>query len=103
MTLETSEYVRKPFKVNVIELTVANMEEVNTLHKLGTLEKKDDDTPYIAISTNKGGAKFRVFAGYFVVEMGRHTRCFSRKVFFQQFDPMDDAWRMYFGRHQTVG
>ncbi len=91
MTIETTEYVRKPFKVKVIELTVANMDEVNTLHKLGELQKKDDGTPFIAISTNRGGSPFRVFAGYFVVEMGKHVRCFSRKVFFDQFEPVPNS------------
>jgi len=87
MTLETLDYVRKPFAVKVVEVTVANMEELNIEYNLGTLEKKEDGTPFIAIQTRKKGSSFRVFAGYFVVEMGRNVRCFSRKLFFDQFEP----------------
>jgi len=85
MTFEKVDYVRKPFAVKVVEVTVANMEEVNEQYKLGTMERKDDGTPFIALPTKKGSGNFRVFPGYFVVEMGRNVRCFSRKIFFDQF------------------
>lgn len=96
MSLETIDFVRKPFVVKVVEVTVDNMEEINKKHRIGDLGEKDDGTPFIAVKTKKADKIFRVFPGYFVVEMGRNVRCFSRKIFFQQFEHMNADWENYF-------
>ncbi len=96
MSLETTDFVRKPFVVKVIEVTIDNMKEVNDTHHIGSLEEKEDGTPFIAVKTKKADKPFRVFPGYFVVEMGRNVRCFSRKLFFQQFEHYNDGWKAYF-------
>lgn len=97
MSLEFTDFVRKPFMVEVIEITTENMKEINDQFKLGELQKKDDDTPFIAIKKGKGSNTFRVYPGYFVTRMNeKNVRAYSRKIFFQQFGHMTDEWRAYF-------
>lgn len=102
MSLVSTEFVRKPFVVKVIEVTIDNMEELNEKYKLGTLEKKDDGTPYLALPARKGGSTFRVFAGYLVVDMGKNARCYSRKVFYQQFEAITPEWVAYFEHNPST-
>lgn len=99
MSLEFTEYVRKPFTVKVVEITAENMEEINDEFKLGELQKKDDGTPFIAIKKGKNANTFRVYPGYFLTKMSdKNVRAYSRKIFFQQFGVMTEEWQTYFSQ-----
>lgn len=76
-------YVRKPFVVEAVEVTVENIAEVAKL--VGELEQKDDGTPYIRVDRRLVPNVYRVFPGFFMTRMGDHIRCYSRKIFFDQF------------------
>lgn len=97
MGLEFVSYVRKPFKVSSCEVTKDNIEELNKQFKIGTLDHKPDGTPFIIVTnTHKIPNVNRIFPGYFLTKMGKNMRCFSRKIYFEQFEEMTPWWNAYF-------
>lgn len=82
-TLEFTEYVRKPFVVSAVEITVDNIEEIAKY--VGELKNKDDGTPYIQVDRRLVPNIFRVFPGFYMTRMGDNVRCYSAKVFTDQF------------------
>ena len=76
-------YVRKPFLVEAVEVTTENMEEIAKY--VGEMKEKDDGTPYILVDRRLVPNVFRVFPGYFMTRMGDHIRCYTRKIFHEQF------------------
>lgn len=92
--MEYTTYVRKPFEVNAVEVTDENLEEVAKL--VGDLEV-DGETGarFILVDHRKVPNVNRVFPGFFMTKMGRQVRCYSRRIFHQQFVLKDDnvqAW-----------
>lgn len=83
MTLEFTEFVRKPFVIEAVEVTEENIAEVAKY--VGELEKLDDGTTFIRVDRRLVPNVFRVMPGYFMTRMGDHIRCYSRKVFTEQF------------------
>lgn len=81
--MEFNQYVRKPFVVEAVEVTDANIAEVAKY--VGELRAKDDGTPFIFVDRRLVPNIFRVYPGFFMTRMGDHIRCYSRKVFFEQF------------------
>lgn len=81
--MEFSEYVRKPFLVEAIEVTEENIAEIAKY--VGELREKDDGTPFIYVDRRLVPNIFRVYPGFFMTRMGDHIRCYSRKVFAEQF------------------
>jgi len=98
--MEFTSYVRKPFTVEAIEVTVDNIEELAEL--VGELRKKDDGTPFIHVNKRLVPNVFRVYPGFFVTRMGDNVRCYSRKVFNEQFVGMTDEWQEYFQRDASL-
>jgi hypothetical protein len=86
MTLEFTNYVRKPFSVQAIEVTEENIRDVARGLNIGVV-KHDEDTgaPYILVDKKKIPNVNRVHAGYFVTKMGNNVRCYNPQVFPQQF------------------
>ena len=89
MELEFEKYVRIPFVVEAVEITVANIEEIAM--QVGTL-KTDAETgkPYIWVDKRLVPGVNKVHPGYFMTRMGDMVRCYSPKVFAAQFR-MPDA------------
>lgn len=83
-TLDFSEYVRKPFTVEAVEVTEENIGEVAKY--VGELKSKDDGTPFIQVDRRLVPNIFRVFPGFYMTRMGDTVRCYSRKVFLEQFE-----------------
>lgn len=81
--MEFQPYVRKPFVVEAVEVTVDNIGEIAKY--VGELRTKDDGTPWIFVDRRLVPNIFRVYPGFFMTRMGDHIRCYSRKVFFDQF------------------
>jgi hypothetical protein len=91
--MEFSQFVRKPFIVEATEVTAENIAEVAEL--IGTLREKDNGTPYIAVDRRLVPNLYRVFPGFWLTRMGDNIRCYSKRVFKQQFVGWDveiQAW-----------
>jgi len=83
--MEFTQYVRKPFIVEAVEVTVENMAEVAKY--VGEMRHKDDGMPFIYVDRRLVPNVFRVYPGFYMTRMGNHIRCYSRKVFLEQFVP----------------
>lgn len=77
------EFVRKPFIVEAVEITVDNISEIADL--VGELKEKPDGTPFIFVDRHLVPNVYRVYPGFWMTRMGDHIRCYSRKVFREQF------------------
>lgn len=84
--MEFKEFVRKPFTVEAVEITAENIEEISKF--VGDLNKKEDGTPYIQVDRRKIPSGFRVYPGFWMTRMGDKIRCYSRRIFSEQFAEM---------------
>lgn len=91
MELEFKPFVRKPFTVDAVKITEANIHEVAELvgevRYLDEAEKK----PYIHVNRRLVPYVLRVYPGFWVTKMGDEVRCYANKVFHQQFKESDNA------------
>lgn len=87
--MEFNNYVRKPFGVSAVEITADNIEEV--AKHVGDLRTKDDGTPYILVDRRLVPNVTRVYIGFWMTKMGENVRCYSRKIFREQFMPRDES------------
>lgn len=92
--MEFATYVRKPFGVQAVEVTAENIAEVAKY--VGDLREKEDGTPYILVDRRLVPNVFRVYPGFFMTKMGENVRCYSRKIFREQFMPMSDEITPWF-------
>lgn len=83
MEVVFEEFVRKPFVVEAIEVTKDNIKDLAVY--IGTLRKKDDGTPYIAVDRRLIPNVYRVYPGFWMTRMGDNIRCYSKKIFREQF------------------
>lgn len=81
--MEFNTYVRKPFVVEAVEITEENIEEVAEF--VGTIRHKEDGTKYIFVDRRLVPNLFRVYPGFFMTRMGDNVRCYSPKIFNDQF------------------
>lgn len=91
--MEFQSYVRKPFVVDAVEVTEDNIAEIAKY--VGELRAKDDGTPFIFVDRRLVPNIFRVYPGFFMTRMGDHIRCYSRKVFFEQFTASTDEIQVW--------
>ena len=83
MTLEFTDYARKPFVVEAVEVTEDNLEEIAKY--VGEIEKKEDGTRFIRVDRRLVPNIYKVFPGFYMTRMGDHIRCYNKKVFKDQF------------------
>lgn len=83
--MELSNYVRKPFIVEAVEVTPENIGEIAEL--VGTLREKDNGTPYIQVDRRLVPNIYRVYLGFWMTRMGDNIRCYSKRIFREQFTP----------------
>ena len=83
MTMEFNDFVRKPFVVEAVEVTTENISEIAEF--VGTLQSKADGTPFIQVDRKKIPNVYRVYPGFWMTRMGDNIRCYSRRVFTEQF------------------
>jgi hypothetical protein len=81
--MDFTTFVRKPFVVEAVEVTAENIAEVAKY--VGDLREKEDGTPYILVDRRLVPNVFRVYPGFFMTKMGENVRCYSRKIFREQF------------------
>ena len=94
--MEFTQFVRKPFVVEAVKVTEANIGEVAKY--VGELKQKDDGTPFIYVDRRLVPNVYRVYPGFYMTRMGDHIRCYSPKVFGEQFVVIDNeiqAWVDY--------
>ncbi len=77
-------YTRKPFTVEAVEITEENISEVAEF--VGTVRKKEDGTSYIQVDRRLIPNVYRVYPGFFMTRMGDNVRCYSAKIFNEQFE-----------------
>lgn len=95
-------FVRKPFTVEAIEITEDNIEELSEF--IGTLKKKDNGTPYIQVDRRLVPNIYRVFPGFWMTKMGDNVRCYSKRIFHEQFaqtTPDIDRWVTFMNEEQA--
>lgn len=83
--MEFTTFVRKPFIVEAIEVTEDNIEELAKL--IGAYRKKENGTPYIHVDRRLVPNIYRVYLGFWVTRMGDNIRCYSKRIFNDQFAP----------------
>lgn len=91
--MEFTTFVRKPFKVEAVEVTVENIAEIAEL--VGSLRQKENGTPYIHVDKRLVPNVFRVYPGYWMTRKDDNIRCYSKKIFQDQFvetTPSIEEW-----------
>jgi len=81
--MDFTTFVRKPFVVEAVEITTDNIEEVAKY--IGDVREKDDGTKYILVDRRLVPNVEKVYPGFFMTKMGENVRCYSRKIFREQF------------------
>lgn len=86
--MEYTTYVRRPFTIEAVEITKQNIADL--AKHIGDLETDDDGTTYILVDRRKVPNVQRVYVGFYMTKLGRQVRCYSRKVFTEQFVILDE-------------
>lgn len=86
--MEFTTFVRKPFVVQAVEVTTDNIGEVAKY--IGDVREREDGTKYILVDSRLVPNVERVYPGYFMTKMGENVRCYSRKIFREQFIEKDE-------------
>lgn len=86
--MEFKSFVRKPFVVEAVEVTVENIDDVAKY--VGDVRSKEDGTKYILVDRRLVPNVFRVYPGFYMTKMGENVRCYSRKIFREQFVENDE-------------
>lgn len=102
--MDFTPYVRKPFVVQAVEITVDNIEEAAPL--IGDLRLKEDGSPYILVEPRLVPNIERVYPGYFMTKIGDRVHCYSRWVFNKMFVEKNDEiqpWLDFLDKKTQVG
>jgi hypothetical protein len=81
-------YVRKPFTVEATQVTLDNIHEL--ARSIGDVREEEDGTPYILVDPRLVPNVPKVHLGYYVTKMQKNVRCYSKKVFHDQFTELTD-------------
>jgi hypothetical protein len=93
-----NQYVRTPFSVEATIITEENIEEVAQL--VGTVRVKNGEK-YVALDRRIVPNISRAYIGWYVTRLGDNFRCYSPKVFTEQFEPMNDTMVVCFDFNKT--
>lgn len=91
--LPFSQYVRTPFSVEALIITDENIDSVAKL--VGSVKTKNDEK-YIALDRRVVPNISRAYIGWYLTRLGDNLRCYSPKVFAEQFEPMPDTMIVHF-------
>lgn len=88
--METSPYRRKPFRVQAVEITDENIDEIGTL--IGrVMVRESDGQKFIQVDHVLVPGVDRVYTGFWLTVMNDRYRCYSSKIFKAQFEPDGSA------------
>lgn len=96
--MEFNSFIRKPFVTEACQITEENIEEMAEL--LGELKTNDAGEKYIEINRRRVPHMHTATVGCWVTKFGKQLRCFSPKVFLEQFTPLPQDGR-YFWIHDV--
>lgn len=85
---EFKPYSRRPFAVEAVMVTVANLDDI--AEHVGEVQEKEDGTRFIQVDRRKVPNVFRVYPGFYLTRLDNNIRCYSPKVFNDQFVPVTD-------------
>lgn len=90
--MEFLPYIRRPFKVEAIEVTIENIHELSEL--CGELVEKEGCDPYIQVDRKKVSNIYRIKLGFMLTRMGENLRAYSREAFELTFSEDNDGPRL---------
>lgn len=96
--MEYTEFIRKPFVVEAVEITEENITELASL--VGEIDYTDSGRPFIRVDKSLVPNISRVYPGYYLTRYRDKIHCWSPAVFEEQFAEVDDnikAWVDYLG------
>lgn len=83
MELEFTTFVRKPFTVEAVEITLENIEQIAEF--VGEIQYKGDGVPFIKVNRRLVPNVLKVHPGFWMTRMNDNIRCYSKKIFLEQF------------------
>jgi hypothetical protein len=95
LSMEFTTFIRKPFTVEAVEVTRENIHELSEL--IGEFGE-DESGPFIEADRSKVPTVYRVTPGYWVTKMGSNIRCYSPRVFREQFTEMKPGFDLLLNR-----
>lgn len=87
-------FVRKPFLVTAVKITDENIDELAGL--VGEVKEKEDGTKYIALDRRVIPNIRKAYVGWWITKLDDNIRCYSPKVFSNEFVDYDEGWEIYF-------
>lgn len=88
--MDFTTFVRKPFKVEAVQITKENIEELAPL--IGKiLWKRENGEPFIKVNYKLIPNIPFVYLGFYMTKMGDNIRCYSQRVFEDQFVENSDS------------
>lgn len=81
--MELITHIRKPFTVEAIEITEENIDEVAAI--IGEVQTDASGNKYILINRKVVPNMTRASVGWYLTKMGDNYRCYSPKIFNEQF------------------
>jgi hypothetical protein len=84
MTLELKPYVRRPFVIEALRITKGNIQEIAALG-VGQIKRTKKGTPFIEVNPAVVPHVKHVYPGFWYTKVGDQIRCYSRRVFEDQF------------------
>ena len=100
--MEFTPYTRRPFAIEAVQITEENIAELAEL--VGDLEEKDGQK-FIRINKRLVPNIHRAYVGWWVTRMEDNLRCYSDKIFNEQFEPADvgeEALKLPAGSAQII-
>lgn len=91
--MEFTEHIRRPFKVEAVQITKENIAEVASM--IGELKTKNGE-PYILLDKRIVPSMNRAYVGWWVTRFNDNLRCYSNKIFAEQFMPNSPDWDGWF-------
>lgn len=92
--LQFTSHIRRPFEVDAMQITEDNIREAASL--IGALETTPQGNQYIVVDRNLVPNVVRVYPGYYVTRMDSNIRCYSKRIFEEQFiarnERVDAGW-----------
>ena len=91
--MEFVEYVRRPFKIEAIRITEENIDEIAKL--IGEIRTKGTEK-FILLDKRIVPNMTRAYVGWWVTRFNDNLRCYSNKIFTEQFTPNSTEWGNWF-------
>jgi hypothetical protein len=101
--MEFTTFVRKPFKVKAVKVTRDNIVDIANLIGWIRFKNTNNEEPYVQVDPRKVANIPYVYLGYYMTEMGDNIRCYSGKIFEQQFvenSPSVEEWIAFLNQSQ---